>query len=62
MFVDRIAAAVPVLVEGHPGAVIAPGGHPFAMIRIRGHDGLVTSIDIAPYKRGTASLPTALSA
>ncbi|GAA3774056.1 hypothetical protein GCM10022225_72190 [Plantactinospora mayteni] len=59
---DRIAAAVPVLVEGHPGAVIAPGGHPFALIRIRVHDGLVTSIDIAPYQRGTVSLPAALSA
>lgn len=58
-FVDRIAAAAPVLVEGHPGAVIAPGGHPFALIRIGVHDGLVTSIDITPYERGTVSLPAA---
>lgn len=61
-FVDRIAAAAPVLVEGYPGAVIAPGGHPFALIRIRVHDGLVTSIDITPYERGTVSLPAALGA
>ena len=58
-FVDRIAAAAPVLVEGRPGAVIAPGGHPFALIRIGVHDGLVTSIDITPYERGTVSLPAA---
>ncbi|MFG1837246.1 sigma-70 family RNA polymerase sigma factor [Micromonospora sp. NPDC049175] len=58
-FVDRIAVAVPVLVDGRPGAVVAPGGHPLALIRISVHDGLVTNITIAPYERRVVSLPAA---
>jgi len=48
-FADRIAAAAPVLVDGVLGAVIAPGGHPFAFIRFRFGDGAITRIDIVPY-------------
>ncbi|MFG1925129.1 hypothetical protein [Cryptosporangium sp. NPDC048952] len=48
-FGDRIAVAVPVLVDGMPGAVIAPGGHPFALIRFRIDSGLVTEFSIEPY-------------
>ncbi|MEV4198228.1 sigma-70 family RNA polymerase sigma factor [Micromonospora globbae] len=58
-FVDRIASAVPVVVEGRPGALIAPGGHPYALIRIRVRDGLVTGIGVAPYEPGVVSLPAA---
>ncbi|TDZ99284.1 sigma-70 family RNA polymerase sigma factor [Mycobacteroides salmoniphilum] len=59
-FIDRIAVAIPLLVDGHPGAVIAPGGHPFAIIRMDIRDGLVTRIDIAPYASGDTelSMPT----
>ncbi|WP_024804009.1 sigma-70 family RNA polymerase sigma factor [Nocardia sp. BMG51109] len=57
-FVDRITAAVPLLVGGHPGAVIAPGGHPFALIRFRIDRGLIAGIDIAPCVPGTL-LPAA---
>ena len=50
-FVDRIAAAAPMFVGGRPGAVIAPGGHPYALLRFRIDAGLVTGIDITPYPR-----------
>ncbi|TDE24006.1 sigma-70 family RNA polymerase sigma factor [Actinomadura sp. 6K520] len=56
-FTDRIAAAAPVLVAGRPGAVIAPGGHAFALIRFRLGAGLVTEIEITPYTPGAISLP-----
>jgi RNA polymerase sigma-70 factor (ECF subfamily) len=52
-FLDRIAVTVPLLVDGRPGAVIAPGGHPYALLRIRIDGGLVAAIDIVPYRRGT---------
>ncbi|WP_078326094.1 sigma-70 family RNA polymerase sigma factor [Mycobacteroides salmoniphilum] len=55
-FIDRIAVAIPLLVNGQPGAVIAPGGHPFAIIRMDIRDGLVTRIDIAPYASGDTAL------
>jgi RNA polymerase sigma factor (sigma-70 family) len=55
-FIDRIAVATPLLVAGRPAAVIAPGGHPFAIIRIDIRDGLVTRIDITPYSRSTSEL------
>jgi RNA polymerase sigma factor (sigma-70 family) len=55
-FADRIAAATTVFVAGEPAAVIAPGGHPFALIRFGIRDGLVTRIDITPYERGVMSL------
>jgi RNA polymerase sigma-70 factor (ECF subfamily) len=58
-FVDRIAAAVPVLVGDRPGAVIAPGGHAYALIRFRIRDGLVSEIDVTPYRTGTFSLVAA---
>ncbi|RGC66787.1 ECF RNA polymerase sigma factor SigJ [Micromonospora sp. MW-13] len=58
-FVDRIAAAVPVLIGGHPGAVIAPGGHAYALIRFRVNTGLVTRIDITPYTPGAMALALA---
>ncbi|MBV2363662.1 sigma-70 family RNA polymerase sigma factor [Streptomonospora nanhaiensis] len=51
-FRDRIAAAAPVLVGGCPGAVIAPGGHPYALIRFAVGAGRVAAIDITPYTPG----------
>ncbi|MEV4714155.1 sigma-70 family RNA polymerase sigma factor [Micromonospora sp. NPDC049374] len=58
-FADRIAAAVPILVAGHPGAVIAPGGHAYALIRFRIDAGLVTRVEITPYQPGTTFLDVA---
>lgn len=55
-FVDRIAVATTLFVDGRPGAVIAPGGHPFAIIRMDIRDGLITRIDIAPYARNSVEL------
>ncbi|MEU1982724.1 sigma-70 family RNA polymerase sigma factor [Nocardia sp. NPDC019395] len=54
-FADRIAAAAPVRIAGHPAAVIAPGGHPFALIRFRIQDRLVTGIEITRYTPGAIS-------
>lgn len=54
-FADRIAAATPAFVAGDAGAVIAPGGHPFALIRFRFRDGLVCGIEIARYSTGSVS-------
>ncbi|TDQ00960.1 sigma-70 family RNA polymerase sigma factor [Labedaea rhizosphaerae] len=48
-FADRISVAVPLLVAGAPSAVIAPGGHPWALVRFGLRDGLVTRIDITPW-------------
>ncbi|MFI1096078.1 sigma-70 family RNA polymerase sigma factor [Streptomyces sp. NPDC020917] len=48
-FIDRIAVAAPMLVEGRPAAVVAPGGHPWGIVRFRIEAGLVTGIDISPY-------------
>jgi RNA polymerase sigma factor (sigma-70 family) len=56
-FADRIGAAVPVFIDGGPGAVIAPGGHAYALIRFRLDAGLVTRIEIAPYRPGAISFP-----
>jgi RNA polymerase sigma-70 factor (ECF subfamily) len=58
-FAERIATAVPVLIAGHPGAVIAPGGHAYAFILFRINAGLVTKIEITPYTAGTVSLAAA---
>ncbi|MFF2328458.1 MULTISPECIES: sigma-70 family RNA polymerase sigma factor [unclassified Streptomyces] len=55
-FIGRIAATAPVLVAGRPGAVIAPGGHGYALIRFRITSGLITEIEITPYAPGTISL------
>lgn len=51
-FVDRIAVAAPILVGGRPGAVIAPGGHPAALVRFEFAAGLIRAIEIAPYVPG----------
>lgn len=55
-FIDRIAAATPVLVIGRPGALIAPGGHPLAVIGFRTAAGLITRIEISPYVPGLVTL------
>lgn len=60
-FVDRIVLATTLLVDGRAGAVIAPGGHPFAIIRMGIRNGLVAHIDIAPYAAGTVEPPPAFS-
>lgn len=57
-FVDRIAAATPVLVDGSPGAVIAPGGHALALISFGIESGLITRIAIEPYAPGRLSAAT----
>lgn len=49
-FLDRIAASVPMVVNGRPGAVIAPGGHPYALLSFRVRDGVVAAIEITPYE------------
>ncbi|WP_078312094.1 MULTISPECIES: sigma-70 family RNA polymerase sigma factor [unclassified Mycobacterium] len=58
-FIDRIAVAASLLIDGKPGAVIAPGGHPFAIIRMETHGGLVTRIDIASHASSRAELSAA---
>jgi RNA polymerase sigma-70 factor (ECF subfamily) len=58
-FVDRIAATVPVLIAGHPGAVIAPGGHAYALVHFRTTARLITKIEITPYAPGSFSLASA---
>lgn len=45
-FADRISVAVAI---GGAAAVIAPGGHPWALVRLGIRDGLVTRIDITPW-------------
>ncbi|NIJ11180.1 RNA polymerase sigma-70 factor (ECF subfamily) [Saccharomonospora amisosensis] len=55
-FADRIAAAVPVLVHRRPGALIAPGGHPYAFVHFEVQAGLVVRVEIIPYQPGAASL------
>lgn len=55
-FIERISVATALLVDGRPGAVIAPGGHPFAVIHMDTRDGLVTGINIAPYAAGRVEL------
>ena len=55
-FIHQIAAAVPVLISGEPGAIIAPGGHPYALINFTINARLITRIDISPYPRGKTSL------
>lgn len=45
-FIDRIHASIALLVNGRPGAVIAPGGHPLAGIRFEITDDRITRIAI----------------
>jgi RNA polymerase sigma-70 factor (ECF subfamily) len=56
-FLDRIAATVPMVVDGRPGAVIAPGGHPYALLSFRIRDGVIAAIEITPYEPGAHLAP-----
>jgi len=56
-FLDRIAATVPMAVDGRPGAVIAPGGHPYALLSFRIRDGVIAAIEITPYEPGAHLAP-----
>ncbi len=49
-FADRVRASVPLLVNGGPGAVIAPGGHPLACLRFEIADGRITRIAITRFR------------
>lgn len=52
LFADRIRATVPMLVDGRPAYVIAPGGHLLAVVDIVTRNGQVARIDInraSPY-------------
>ncbi|MBB4929439.1 RNA polymerase sigma-70 factor (ECF subfamily) [Lipingzhangella halophila] len=51
-FIDRIHASVPMLVNGRAGAVIAPGGHPLALIRFEIAGDRITTITIARPRQG----------
>ena len=55
-FLDRIATAAPAVIDGRPGVVIAPGGHPYALMRIRFRNGDIARIDIGPYRSGRVSV------
>ncbi|MBF6354978.1 sigma-70 family RNA polymerase sigma factor [Nocardia higoensis] len=48
-FLDRIAVTTPVFVDGVAGAVIAPGGHPYAVLRFRFREATITEVDITSY-------------
>jgi RNA polymerase sigma factor (sigma-70 family) len=45
-FLDRIEATVPMVIDGVPGAVIAPGGHLLAVMRFGVRDGVIASVEI----------------
>lgn len=47
-FLDRIRASTILLVDGEPAAVIAPGGHPVALVRIGVAGGRIARVDIGP--------------
>lgn len=55
LFADRIAVTATLLLAGRPAAVIAPGGHPFALIRFRIVGRVVQEIEISRYTPGTIS-------
>ncbi|BCI52655.1 putative RNA polymerase sigma factor [Mycolicibacterium litorale] len=56
LFADRIRASTPMVVGGRPIHVIAPGGHPLAVVDITVTDQRVARIDIARVSaRGTVS-------
>ncbi|MHA4813808.1 sigma-70 family RNA polymerase sigma factor [Streptomyces aculeolatus] len=46
-FTDRIHAGIPMLVNGAPAAVVAPGGHGLAALTFDFEDGTITRIEIA---------------
>lgn len=54
-FADRIAVTATLLLDGHPAAVIAPGGHPYALIRFRIEEMRVRGIEITRYTPGVLS-------
>ena len=54
-FVNRIATAAPIVVGGRPGAVIAPGGHPYALIGFTIDAGRIVSVEIMPYRTPPAT-------
>ncbi|MFI1461753.1 sigma-70 family RNA polymerase sigma factor [Nocardia carnea] len=54
-FADRIAVTATLLLADRPAAVIAPGGHPFALIRFRIEGRFVREIEISRYTPGTIS-------
>ncbi|MFI6346633.1 sigma-70 family RNA polymerase sigma factor [Streptomyces sp. NPDC050560] len=47
LFADRIRVGAPLLVDGRPVSVIAPGGHPLAVITVTTRDRRVARIDIS---------------
>lgn len=47
LFADRIRASTPMLVDNRPVHVIAPGGHPLAVIDIAVRNGRVAAINIS---------------
>ncbi|GAB3825900.1 sigma-70 family RNA polymerase sigma factor [Kribbella italica] len=49
-FGDRVHASIPMLVNGAPAAVIAPGGHPLAVITFDSVGTTITRIAIASLK------------
>lgn len=46
LFVERIRSSVLMLIDGQVGAVIAPGGHPQALIRMHVTNGRISTVDI----------------
>jgi RNA polymerase sigma factor (sigma-70 family) len=50
-FTQRIRASIPMLVDGRPGLVVAPGGHPLAVIRFDVHHGRIVGIAITRRRR-----------
>lgn len=58
-FVDRIRTAAMMLVDGRPGAVIAPGGHAYAVVRFGVKHGLVAEVEITRYRAGGFALTLA---
>lgn len=49
-FTDRVHTSIPMLVNGAPAAVIAPGGHPLAAITFEFRDEKITRIEITHLK------------
>lgn len=49
-FTDRVHTSIPMLVNGAPAAVIAPGGHPLAAITFEFRDETITRIEITHLK------------
>lgn len=56
-FIDRVDASTPMLVNGAPAAVIAPGGHPLAAITFDLRGGMIVRIEIAPLEPGDRLAP-----